>query len=418
MSEGGTSNGVCLVEDEDMALYKKDALNVVTFNYIYDLKTPNDVTFKPEMAHQIFGESESIFGYQSLSITLNYLHNSCKCYVDIKTSRKVKNNNIKADNILDTLGKWLPTNFTVSPEVFSEWYSIEDHEKMYGNVLEKFQDQERMHRFGMENVLATYKITENEIVDPSFKEFHSRFETFIVWFIDAASFIDLDDDKWLIYYVYEEFEHPVSKKTIRSPIGFCTVYRFFAYPNGIRARISQFFILPSHQRRGIGTKLYQTVVKVLRSMDEVVDVTVEEPTLAFQKIRDLDDCLMVHKELQRLKKEFSMFRPKQLMELGRSLKIGRKQCERVYDVLGCCYMIEKGPSHHEKFLQEIKQRLTDEVKKDSKPGKRFCNKERLSLALHMDRTPEVEMEFKKHLEDIEPSVKYLLKRLGKEAASD
>lgn len=72
---------------------------------------------------------------------------------------------------------------------------------------------------------------------------------------------------------YEEFEHPVKKKVYRSPVGFCTVYRFFAFPNKFRARISQFFVLPSHQKRGIGSTLYEVVAKALRDMEDVVDIT-------------------------------------------------------------------------------------------------------------------------------------------------
>lgn len=46
-----------------------------------------------------------------------------------------------------------------------------------------------------------YKITACDLTDENFKELHTRFETFIVWFIDAANFIDLEDERWLIFYV-------------------------------------------------------------------------------------------------------------------------------------------------------------------------------------------------------------------------
>lgn len=58
-----------------------------------------------------------------------------------------------------------------------------------------------------------------------------------------------------------------------SPVGFCTIYKFYAYPDKIRPRISQFFILPTHQRRGLGTKLYENVINYLREQPEVVDIT-------------------------------------------------------------------------------------------------------------------------------------------------
>jgi GNAT superfamily N-acetyltransferase len=64
-------------------------------------------------------------------------------------------------------------------------------------------------------------------------------------------------------------------RTIRSPVGFCTVYKFFLYPNSTRPRISQFFILPTHQRRGIGSKLYSAVYNYLKDLPESRDITGE-----------------------------------------------------------------------------------------------------------------------------------------------
>lgn len=48
---------------------------------------------------------------------------------------------------------------------------------------------------------STFMITKNDTSNKEFQDFHARFETFIIWFIDAANYIDLDDEKWLIFYV-------------------------------------------------------------------------------------------------------------------------------------------------------------------------------------------------------------------------
>ena len=34
------------------------------------------------------------------------------------------------------------------------------------------------------------------MTQPGFREYHEKMQTFLLWFIDAASFIDVDDDKW------------------------------------------------------------------------------------------------------------------------------------------------------------------------------------------------------------------------------
>lgn len=78
---------------------------------------------------------------------------------------------------------------------------------------------------------------------------------------------------WNSLYSYEEFEHPVTKEIYRSAVGYCSVYKFYAYPDNIRTRISQFFIIPPHQRKGIGSELYDTVIKDIKKMPEVIDIT-------------------------------------------------------------------------------------------------------------------------------------------------
>lgn len=35
-----------------------------------------------------------------------------------------------------------------------------------------------------------------DITCPGFQEYHERLQTFLMWFIETASFIDADDDRW------------------------------------------------------------------------------------------------------------------------------------------------------------------------------------------------------------------------------
>jgi len=40
-----------------------------------------------------------------------------------------------------------------------------------------------------------------EVTTPGFQKYHERLQTFVLWFIDAASFIDADDDHWRFFLV-------------------------------------------------------------------------------------------------------------------------------------------------------------------------------------------------------------------------
>lgn len=37
------------------------------------------------------------------------------------------------------------------------------------------------------------------IEEPGFRSYHERLQTFLLWYVDAASFIDVDDDHWRYY---------------------------------------------------------------------------------------------------------------------------------------------------------------------------------------------------------------------------
>jgi histone acetyltransferase 1 len=89
-----------------------------------------------------------------------------------------------------------------------------------------------------------------------------------------------------------------------------TVYRYYAYPLHTRPRISQVLILPPFQRLGIGAQLVQaspknmpvyqfrvfnriSILKAIyahfTSISSVIDITVEDPSEDFQRLRDFVD---------------------------------------------------------------------------------------------------------------------------------
>jgi histone acetyltransferase 1 len=45
----------------------------------------------------------------------------------------------------------------------------------------------------------TWEIYMCEVTTPGFLKYHDRLQTFVLWFIDAASFIDTDDDHWRFF---------------------------------------------------------------------------------------------------------------------------------------------------------------------------------------------------------------------------
>nr|XP_023029651.1 histone acetyltransferase type B catalytic subunit [Leptinotarsa decemlineata]XP_023029652.1 histone acetyltransferase type B catalytic subunit [Leptinotarsa decemlineata] len=401
-------------EEEEMSCFKKDALSVVTFRVVYDkmnVEKNKYPEFKPIMAHQIFGDSESIFGYRSLSINLYYLHNSARCYVDLQASGEIKGGLNQPDDIMKSLDQYLPENYTTEKNEFLKMIENEIHDTIFGTVLNEFKDTKKNEIIPSQEEYAKYKITLCDTKDEKFQQFHSRFETFITWFIDGANFIDLTDERWMIFYAFEEVFHPETGKPYITPVGYCTVYKFLAYPNKIRARISQFFVLPSHQKRGIGTSLYQTVFKHIQGIADVVDITVEEPTLTFQRIRDVDDCSIIYNKLKETGISLTNNNLKKIFNIIKTNKICRKQCLRIYDILRA-YEASQNVDNYKSFLACIKERIRSENEKETRGSKKRQNI--LGAATNLDVTEKnalIEANYKKYIEDIEQSMKNFRKKL-------
>ena len=67
---------------------------LINLQFHYLVKEASDIdnkelTFKPEMAHQVFGDTENIFGYKDLQINVYYSAGPLDIYYDVKYSKKV-----------------------------------------------------------------------------------------------------------------------------------------------------------------------------------------------------------------------------------------------------------------------------------------------------------------------------------------
>ena len=52
---------------------------------------------------------------------------------------------------------------------------------------------------GFDRQFEVYKC---DIETPGFRDFHSRIQPLLLFYVDAASYIDVDDDRWMYFLVY------------------------------------------------------------------------------------------------------------------------------------------------------------------------------------------------------------------------
>lgn len=125
---------------------------------------------------------------------------------------------------------------------------------------------------------------------------------------DIQSYISTKYSFDVLYCSYEKYVNSEGK-TMYATVGYTTVFLYYAYPQHIRPRISQMLVLPPFQKLGIGSKMIQvsatveTVesnkIRITRSFqaiynrfqfdEKVVDITVEDPSDEFRRIRNVID---------------------------------------------------------------------------------------------------------------------------------
>lgn len=108
---------------------------------------------------------------------------------------------------------------------------------------------------------------------PGFKKYHQRLQMFLLWYVDAASFIDIDDDQWHYFNMYEKYSSTSGNNNRYATIGFATVYQYYAYPHHTRPRIAQVLILPPFQKLGLCAQLLRAIYRQYVGRNEVKDIT-------------------------------------------------------------------------------------------------------------------------------------------------
>jgi len=266
--------------------------------------------FHPKFTYPIFGEAEQIFGYKDLKIDIKFSAYEHKPHIQVRAGKKfVPVGSTKALDIESTLQDFLP------PSAFEKTYDdIQQHEEGSKDWTPPGKLVQQYTRSGKE-----YEIWAGSLLDPVVRRLLDNVQILILFFIEGGQFINLDDvdwtlDRWRVYFVYEKAaDRPNPFTTPYCLVGYATTYRFYKFsvpksrsattalefyppPDEIkptqlssRLRISQFLILPPFQRGGHGSALYQAVYSEVIADPTITEMTVEDPSEEFDKLRDVND---------------------------------------------------------------------------------------------------------------------------------
>lgn len=276
--------------------------------------------FNPQFTYPIFGEAESIFGYKDLEIGLRYTAHDLKPNLQISYGSKFK-------SVGDTSALDLHTELRdcLPPAAFEN--NFEDSVKKDETAKNWTPPGELVKSYTRNT--ETYEVWASSLSDPRMKELVRNIQIFIYFFIEGGQYLDLDDvdwtlDRWRIYLVYRKAAQvSVPQASPYSFIGYATTYRFYRflapdrntktsslldpYPPeepikakelSSRLRISQFLILPNYQRGGHGSALYESIYTEAMADPTVLELTVEDPSEEFDKLRDVNDFKVLRPEFE------------------------------------------------------------------------------------------------------------------------
>ncbi|KAK9469640.1 acyl-CoA N-acyltransferase [Lipomyces arxii] len=292
--------------------------------------------FNPKFTYPIFGEAEAIYGFKELEIELKLgsaslipflkvtysakLEDKAKLATVIREDKRLRQQEqgedqeeVKDEDEKDkekdkdnndpeaTLRKFLPHDAFSDEKAWLDEVGKAETEFTPPGVL--------MSSYSHDN--KSYEVWKAPISDPLQQVLHYRMQIFVLLLVEGGSYIDATDDRWWIYTLYEKSSE--GKYTFA---GYSTVYSYLWYKNAEtytlfgesdnnssngfvnfyqRKRISQFMILPPFQGQKHGPRLYNILMDEFCNDPMVKEVTVEDPNVAFDDMRDRCDMQRLDK---------------------------------------------------------------------------------------------------------------------------
>lgn len=253
--------------------------NLIEIKYLFN----SNVIYqnKPTFTHQLF-ENENI----QIPLKLN----------EIKVEIEININNLQSNLIVYNSNEEITNEITqkidplLSNDTF-EWI-FDRFEPQDTFTIQNEKQEENEEEKEKENI-EFYLLTQH---DRGAGELLSRAEKIAMWYIETASSIDFNDDKWEVVYIVKRIGEQ------KMFVGYCTLYTFHNPFLGSKIRICQVLILPPFQGHGYGRKLLLFIYNLAASRSNISEITVEDPAEGFQNLRDLVDMewyLQLHIQKQK-----------------------------------------------------------------------------------------------------------------------
>ncbi|KAM0792441.1 hypothetical protein ACM66B_005118 [Microbotryomycetes sp. NB124-2] len=345
--------------------------------------------FEPAFVYPIFGQEETIFGYHNLEIQLRFASGSLQQFLHVKYDDKFPETaTVKADDPEQTLYEFIPPSYLKKTDEFLKVVERDAVEfKPYGTKIGSIRDVDEEESGTTKSKLngkgkgkakstgttlpdrpwqivdADEDTSEDEVIfeaywsnwdTPGFKEYHRRMQIFVLLYIEGAQYIDEEDPRWEFVTLYErrkrggEFTYHFA--------GYVSFYSFFCWPDTKRLRLAQFVLTGPYQSQGYGSALYTLCYQNLLTRPEISELTVEDPSEAFEDMRDKCDLYTLI-EAHALEHVSAPFDRSQLETIRKKFKLADRQFYRLVEMILLLQLDTSNDEALKAFRLTVKRRL-------------------------------------------------------------
>ena len=281
-SKNKTGNENELPEEE--AVCQTQANKTIYFKIIYNEKEFNDFqnmnfenSFQPTYTYELFA-NELIHGYKGLKILISLTPKTFFAHINITYSQKLK----ISDNLEEIFANHYKDRYTTDKNIFlSQLLKEDDIICPKGSLIYE------------EGLRKIYNI---DILNNDFTAESYSLQALCTFFIDAASFIPVETNFWGYFLITEIYDEKDKNKKWRT-LGFCSYKNFHIELEKYYTMLSQFLVIPTYQRKGVGTFLLEHIYKYLFNEDKgCLEITTEDPDIEFILMRDYTICKLIANE--------------------------------------------------------------------------------------------------------------------------
>ena len=258
-------------------IYFKIINNEVEFDDFQNMNLEN--SFQPTYTYELFA-NEVIHGYKGLKILISLTPKTFFAHLNIQYAEKLDVN----DDIENTLALHFKERFTRNKATFISKLNEENKVIPKGKLI--FSENNR-------------KIYNVDILKDDYTEENYSIQALCTFFIDAASFIPIEENFWGYFIIVEnvEIKDKKDEKENWRILGICSYKNFHIELYKYFTMLSQFLILPPYQRKGLGTFLLENIYKYLFNEDKnCLEIMTEDPSIEFILMRDYTITKLMAKE--------------------------------------------------------------------------------------------------------------------------